>query len=153
MNLVLASRSARTIMDRHGLYDWTFKFDGAKRRAGLTNYTDRIISLSKPLTTLHDEHQVTQTTLHEVAHALAGFEAAHGDRWLSVARSIGYEGGRCGSGPVAPPNWHGVCDRGHVASSRYRRPRQGVVFSCLTCYPHGFNPDYPLSWMPATLSN
>src|SRR5699024_2059684 len=100
---------ARELMDRHGLQDWTLRFDTAKRRAGLCRYDRRLISLSKPLTALYTPEQVRETVLHEIAHALAGAAAGHGASWQSIARRIGASGQRCvdPGAPPAPATWGG----------------------------------------------
>ena len=67
-------------MARHGLGDWTFQFDRAKRRFGACNYTTRTISLSRTLTRLNDDAAVRETLLHEIAHALTP-GAGHGPAW------------------------------------------------------------------------
>ena len=50
---------------------YRFKFDNAKRRFGQCSYTDKRISLSKPLASnnLDNFFQINDTILHEIAHA------------------------------------------------------------------------------------
>src|SRR5699024_8237297 len=93
---------ARELMDRHGLQEWSLRFDTAKRRAGLCRYDRRVISLSKPLTALYTAEQVRETVLHEIAHALAGAPAGHGAAWRRVARRIGGSGLRSVDRPAPP---------------------------------------------------
>ena len=54
---------------------YSFKFDNAKRRFGQCSYTDKRISLSKPLASnnLDNFFQINDTILHEIAHALSLF--------------------------------------------------------------------------------
>jgi 3-oxoacyl-(acyl-carrier-protein) synthase len=60
-------------MREHGLEShWEFVFDSAKQRAGLCNYSDHKISLSKYIVEYHSIDQSEQVILHEIAHALAG---------------------------------------------------------------------------------
>ena len=68
---------------------WTFRFDNAKTRAGLCNYTDRRISVSRYLAARYEDDEIHQVLLHEVAHAVAGARAAHGPRWKAVAARAG----------------------------------------------------------------
>ena len=51
---------------------WTFGFDNAKRRAGLCNYTDHKITVSRYLSEKFEDDEIHQVLLHEVAHAIAG---------------------------------------------------------------------------------
>lgn len=134
MNLVAASRLARDLMDQHGLKAWTFEFDDAVRRAGMCSYAKQRISLSAPLTRIHDEREVRDTILHEVAHALAGPKAKHGPAWREVAVRIGCSGRRCvdPSAPSIDGPWVGTCPSGHRAT-RFRRP--SGIMSCRSCGP------------------
>jgi len=108
---------------RDGVGSWTFGFDHAKRRAGLCNYTERRITVSRYLAAKFDDDEVHQVLLHEVAHAMAGHEAGHGPQWKRVAREIGYVGERTHDGEIAHElaPWVGVCPGGHT-HARFRRP-------------------------------
>jgi hypothetical protein len=132
MDLGEAHRLARTLMDRHGLTDWQLRFDRAKRRAGMCRHHDRTISLSAPLAVLHEEAEVRETVLHEIAHARVGAAEGHSDRWRAEALRIGSNGERCLSAdtPSVPGDWRGVCPRGHVVE-RHRRPER--VALCARC--------------------
>lgn len=111
---------------------WSFDFDRAARRAGLTNYTARRITVSKHLAARWDDDDVHQTLLHEVAHAIAGPGAGHGPQWLRTARELGYVGGRTHQGEIATEraNWVGTCPGGHEFL-RFRRPRGR--YGCPAC--------------------
>ena len=144
MELMQARELAREAMDAHGLSDWGLRFDRAVRRAGACRYGDRVISLSAPLTRLHDEADVRDTVLHEIAHALAGPRAGHGPRWRETARRLGASPQRClpEDAPRIPGRWLGVCPQGHTID-RHRRP--GRVISCRRCAP-GFRADAVFTW-------
>lgn len=118
----------------HGQGSWSFGFDHAKRRAGLCNYTDRRITVSRYLAAKFDDDEIHQILLHEVAHAIAGSDAAHGPKWKRIARELGYVGGRTHDGPIASElaPWLGVCPAGHE-HVRFRRPSR--VASCAKCSP------------------
>lgn len=123
---------------------WTFGFDRAKRRAGLCNFTDHRITLSRPLAELAEDDEVHQVLLHEVAHALAGPRAGHGAKWKSIARDLGYVGGRThddtASQHLAP--WLGSCPAGH-AHARYRKPARPQ--SCGSCAKR-FSAEHLIEW-------
>lgn len=95
MNLHEAETLAKTAMRAHGLYDWTFRFDRAKRRSGQTNYSTRTITLSAPLTQVRKVEEVRQTIGHEIAHALVGPGAGHGPVWKAKMRELGLKVERC----------------------------------------------------------
>ncbi len=144
MELTRARELARRLMDTHGLHEWTFRFDSAKRRAGLCRYDIRVISLSRHLTALYSAAEVTETVLHEIAHALAGPKAGHGPTWRRIAREIGATGQRCvaADAPTVPAPWEGRCPAGHV-HQRFKRPTRPM--SCSRCRP-GFSVDHLVHW-------
>ena len=45
-----AQQMARELMNQHGLSEWSFRFDRARRRAGLCVHSRKEITLSGPLT-------------------------------------------------------------------------------------------------------
>ncbi|BDZ48991.1 hypothetical protein GCM10025867_12320 [Frondihabitans sucicola] len=102
---------------------WNFAFDNAKTRAGLCDYTKHRITVSRHLAGRYDDDEIHQVLLHEVAHAIAGSKAGHGPRWRTVARELGYVGGRLHDGAIASElaPWIGRCPAGHE-HYRYRTP-------------------------------
>lgn len=133
VDLQEAGRMARELMDRHGLGSWGFGFDRAKVRAGACHFTKRQVTLSRALTLAHDEAQVRETVLHEIAHALVGPRHGHDEVWRATAVSIGATGQRCyqgGDEPAVPGRWQGRCAAGHVVH-RHRRPSR--VLLCTRC--------------------
>ena len=139
---------ARTLADRllleHGLTGWRVELDGAKTRAGVCRYAERVIGLSAPLTRLHDAVEVRDTLLHEIAHALVGPEHGHDRVWQATAQRIGCSGRRClePTSPRVGGSWTGVCPAGHV-KERHRRPER--VVSCARCSPV-FSVEHLLEW-------
>lgn len=144
MDLGDAYRLAERLVAEHGLDGWRVEFDGAKRRAGICRFGDRVIGLSAPVTRLHSEEDVRDTILHEIAHALVGPRHGHDRVWREVAQRIGSTGRRCveSSAPAVTGAWLGVCSAGHVRD-RHRRPER--VLSCPECSPR-FSLDHLFSW-------
>lgn len=131
MDLTEAAGMARGLMDEHGLRGWSFGYDRAKVRAGACHFVDQRITLSRVITAAHDESQVRETVLHEVAHAMVGPRHGHDQLWRRTARSIGASGQRCYTGePVVPGRWQGRCVAGHEVQ-RHRRPSR--VLLCTRC--------------------
>lgn len=124
--------------------EWSFGFDHAKRRAGLCNYTERRITVSRYLAAKFEDDEIHQVLLHEVAHALAGPSAGHGPRWKRIAAEIGYAGGRTHDGDIAHERapWVGSCPAGH-AHYRFRRPTRPA--SCARC-ARGFSEAHLIAW-------
>ena len=132
MQTSAALRLARTLLDEHGLRDWTVGLDRAKARAGATHFRTRRITLSGPLTRVHDEHHVRDTVLHEIAHALVGPAHGHDAVWKAKARAIGASDARCFTSEAAKDlaPFIGTCPAGHEVR-RHRRPTRLVT--CAQC--------------------
>lgn len=132
VDLTLAEQLARSLMDEHGLTRWAFAFDRARVRAGACHFADRRITLSRALTAAHEEAEVRETVLHEIAHALVGPRHGHDEVWRRRAVAIGASGQRCYTAeePVVPGRWQGRCVAGHVVH-RHRRPSRLLL--CTRC--------------------
>lgn len=127
MELLAAAALARSLMDEHQLFSWSFVWSGAKRICGQCRHVQRQIVLSRPITLLNDESQVRDTILHEIAHALTPGQH-HNRIWRQKAREIGARPVRCGGQETKVPEarYHlhcPACDR--VAARRHRRPTPG----------------------------
>ncbi|MWC00306.1 SprT-like domain-containing protein [Agromyces seonyuensis] len=123
---------------------WSFGFDHAKRRAGQCNHTAHRITVSRYLAERWEDDDIHQVLLHEIAHAMAGADAAHGPVWLAQARALGYTGGRTHSGPTADEfaRWVGRCPAGHE-HVRHRKPTRPM--SCGRCR-RAFSPQHLIVW-------
>ncbi|GAA2704509.1 MULTISPECIES: SprT-like domain-containing protein [Actinoplanes] len=132
MDLNHARELATGLLARHGLTTWRLTFDDAKTRAGVCRSDRREISLSGPLIGLYTPEQVTETVLHEIAHALAGPKHGHDKVWRATAIRIGCTGRRCipEDAPRVDGSWQGVCRAGHRTTA-HRRPVR--VRSCRHC--------------------
>jgi len=83
------SEQAQSLMNQYGLHNWSFQFNGAQKQLGSCNYTKRQITLSRIVAVHKTAEQVTDVILHEIAHALAGWEAGHGPKWKEIASRLG----------------------------------------------------------------
>jgi len=89
-----ARELAWQLMRLHGLSNWKFEFDHARRRFGSCQSTRKVITLSRPLVLLNDVQQVRDTILHEIAHALTPGDG-HGAKWRRKCAEIGANPKRC----------------------------------------------------------
>ena len=94
MEITAALTLGRRLLREHGLGDWSIRTDRAKTRAGVCRFGTHTISLSAALTHLHDEAEVRDTIMHEIAHALVGPFHGHDDVWRAKAIEIGCTGQR-----------------------------------------------------------
>jgi len=144
----LVSALARAGIERHlPGQGWAFALDSGKRRAGLCNYTDRRISISKHHIEVHKVDESLQVLAHEVAHALSGKAAGHGKKWLAPAKSIGYRAEKFSGQEIAKEKapWVGACPQGHE-HYRYRKPTRPL--SCGLC-ERGFSTRNLIAWRKA----
>jgi predicted SprT family Zn-dependent metalloprotease len=136
MNLYEAAHLAKDLMKQHGLIQWSFYFDHARRRFGKCDYTHRKITLSRPLTLLNSIDEVRDTILHEIAHALCPKDG-HGPRWRAICRKIGARPTRCytDAAVVSPPRraapYRFGCPSCNWWVERRRRSRR--VYLCKIC--------------------
>jgi len=134
---------ANELFQKHRLINYSFGFDRAVRRAGLCNYTQRRITISKHLLET-DIDQIEQVLLHEIAHALVGQQAGHGPLWKAKATELGYRHERINGTELAKSTakWEGRCPEGHQ-HFRSRKPTR--MLSCKHCAP-AFSRRYLISW-------
>ena len=136
MNLYAARNRAIQLMKQHGLHNWTFRFDHARRRFGSCRCRSKVITLSRPLTFLNEESQVRDTILHEIAHALAP-DDGHGAIWKAKCREIGADPRRTYTDEqvISPPRrvapFEIGCERCGWWHDRHRRTRRKLI--CRTC--------------------
>ncbi|MGN6753177.1 MAG: SprT-like domain-containing protein [Intrasporangium sp.] len=143
MDLSEALSLARELVRAHRLDGWTVGLDRAKARAAACHFRDRRITLSSHLTALHEQDEVRDSILHEIAHALVGPRHGHDEVWRATAIAIGSTGSRCvEGGPAVSGNWWGTCRAGHH-TTRHRRPER--VMTCARC-SSTFDVRYLLAW-------
>jgi predicted SprT family Zn-dependent metalloprotease len=126
---------ARRLMRRHGLARWEFGLNRSKRNLGLCRYTLQRIELSAHFVAGHDEPAIRDVILHEIAHALAGHEAAHGPLWRAICRAIGARPERCGNVRMPLGRWLATCPGCCRQFDCIRRPPRNRRYMCPTCGP------------------
>jgi len=116
------------------LIGWNIAIDHAKKRLGLTDYTKKLITVSKHFLRgpTCDEKKIRNTVLHEIAHALAGHKAAHGEKWKKIALKIGCNGKICDTMDLPDAKWLMVCPKNCFKYSYFRKPKIDNKI-CLKC--------------------
>lgn len=124
---------AQSHMNKFGLDTWQLEIDRAVRRAGLCNYSHRVISLSHHYITRNVwDGVVEDTVLHEIAHALVGPGHGHNSIWKRKCIEVGARPERCyDSSQVDMPErrYIGMCPSCNLTIRRFRR-RQLVCNKC-----------------------
>ena len=147
MNLNHARGLAVELIAKHGLTEWRFRFDNALRRFGCCKHSSKTITLSAKLTELNSETRVTNTILHEIAHALVGVGHGHDLIWKRKAVEIGCNGERCyNPQEVNSPDgkYTAVCPNCKHEHKRFRKKIRRS--SCGYCSGGKFNPEYELKY-------
>ena len=139
MNLAKLEMMAKDCLFHHGLAQqgWTVVWNNRKRSMGRCNYRTKAIELSRPVAILNNEDEMLDTVLHEIAHALAGYEASHNRTWKICAMSIGARPQHCGGSKVihVPGKFQAVCPACGKTFNRHRKPKPNrkTVSRC-PCY-------------------
>jgi len=93
MEMWKADRIANELLKKHGLDDWKVAFNGRLSRAfGRCYYRAKTIELNTTLVNLNSEELVTETIIHEIAHALE--QGGHTEAWRRKYLEIGGNGNR-----------------------------------------------------------
>lgn len=122
---------AHRLLTKHGLFQkgWRFQFDQARSRAGQCRYDKKIISMSQYFALHAAQHDVIDTILHEIAHALTP-RRGHDRVWKQVAMTIGCTGERCHTVKFAKPKYLQQCVRGCWQREVHRRRKDLVCRLC-----------------------
>lgn len=126
---------------------WKFEFDNAKVRFGCCKYRSKTITLSKHLVLLNDIDAVLDTILHEIAHALAGYSAGHGNKWKQIAKDIGCTGDRCYNPKIVntpESKYYAFCFGCRHTYTKHRTSSRNQ--SCGECGGNRYNPNFKLDW-------
>ena len=122
---------ARAAMLRHGLAGWTFAFDRAIQSLGTCSDSRRQITLSAVHAQGDPIDDVTDTILHEIAHALTPGHG-HDAVWKAKASELGATPTAHGRSPSLDrlkSRWVGTCP---VCGARILRHRRQHA-SCADC--------------------
>ena len=111
---------------------WQFGFDLAPSRGGVRKYKEKQLSLSITYCLKASRAEITDTVLHEIAHAIVGPRHGHDAVWKAAAARIGCTAERCHQVKHTLPRWHGRCGC-EKKWERQRLTRRTRTWICATC--------------------
>ena len=124
------AQQADELLQKHQLSDWRFTYDDATKRGGVCLYKDKMISISQQFCLRADEAEITDTLLHEIAHALVGPNHGHDAVWKAKALEIGCSGNRTHNIHFTPPKFIVSCSLCDWHIGREKRSRELVCKHC-----------------------
>jgi predicted SprT family Zn-dependent metalloprotease len=129
MQLTELQNKANELLAQYNLNDWRFEIGKTVSSVGRCFHRQKKIEFSQYF--LHiGEVNITDTLLHEIAHALVGPGHKHNYVWRAKAIEVGARPIRCKAVvPSKEPTYWGVCQcRKHPF---YRKPTR--TFKCRMC--------------------
>ena len=121
---------AEILLQKHRLESWRFGFDHAMRRGGRCTFDRHEISVSEQFAFAASDEEVTDTILHEIAHALVGPKHGHDATWKAMAKRIGCSGHVTHDIDFSSARWVLTCTTCGWREPRLRRRRGLVCKSC-----------------------
>lgn len=122
---------ANDLLADNNLYNWKCEVSyDARTWLGITRHSNKRILISNYLLESQDNDNILDTILHEIAHALCGYDEAHGDKWLRTARKLGCTGEVTGN-RLAPYVYSAIC--GDCGYEYNRDTLRNSKFSCKNC--------------------
>ncbi len=83
---------ARDLMNQHGLHDWDIHWGENDNEAGRCYFEAQVISFNRKYLLDTAAHNIRDTILHEIAHALVRPNDNHDKEWWSKFKEIGGDG-------------------------------------------------------------
>lgn len=137
------------LQEKYDLQDWHLKFNTNKRFRGWCKPRYKRIELSIYMLNSDTPKGITNTLLHEIAHAIVGCHHQHNEVWRQKAIEIGCDGNRCGDAFEVEPNYIAFCPNCNKKYSCFRLPRNNGTRVCSTCYHSKVPPARcMLTWCP-----
>jgi predicted SprT family Zn-dependent metalloprotease len=116
---------------------WRFVFSNHQTIVGQCDFNSKRIKFSQHYLMKNDAEFITDTLLHEIAHALVGPNHGHDYTWRRKAIEIGCNGERtCGADvkSTAKPNYLMKCPTCGWHTYRFRMKRRNFGGRCPECH-------------------
>jgi predicted SprT family Zn-dependent metalloprotease len=136
MDLDHATEIAFKLIRANGLIDWDFKLNKNKRRLGVCKEYIKRIELSEHYVLRNEYEHVTDTILHEIAHALVGAEHGHDAVWKDMCLRLGCTPKACENAVEMPVgDWRAQCPGCKQLFHRHKKPARLRGMYCVPCGP------------------
>lgn len=156
--IIAIQKQANQLLHEHGLWEqgWTFKLSSSTRRVAVCKHNLKRIEYSAHYLNAPAE-EVTDTLLHEIAHALVGPGMGHNYAWKAKCREIGAKPERLASeetsqATTAKPNYRWKCEVCGWHADRFRLKRHLIENAlCPRCKSRGIQSilkAYKLTYKP-----
>jgi len=99
---------------------WRFGFETTASRAAVCRHRDKTIAMALSYALRAPRHEIVDTLLHEIAHAIVGPNHKHDRVWKAKAREIGCTAERCTSLQHSVGGWLGRCTTCSRTWTRHR---------------------------------
>ncbi len=130
--LTQVAERADELLAKHQLHEWRFTFDHANRRAGHCIHRQQLITLSGQFCLIANDDEITDTILHEIAHALVDPKHGHNKVWQAKAREIGCSANVTHCVEFSVPKYIISCSKCGTHGTRYKRKQNSVCARCHT---------------------
>lgn len=136
--LLWVYRRANELLSEYGLKEqgWVFQVRNTTSLVGQCDYNKKVIHFSGHYLLKTPVEEIEDTLLHEIAHALCGFDAGHGPIWKAKAIEVGARPQRCAderSISTAKPNYVIRCENCGWSVERFRMRRRNFGSTCPRC--------------------
>lgn len=129
-----AARLADTLIKKHLKSPWTFKFNKRRTSLGICIFDKKVIQISTPFVECNTLEKVREVILHEIAHALAGYNAGHGPKWAKECRKLGIEPIVSYRDVVMPPGkFVATCKNCETRYNKQHKVKKGYGYVCPLC--------------------
>ena len=110
LNVGITLQEMQSIVDSHlPNSNWKVVINTNKKRLGVCKYRTRVIGISIFHALTSKRSEVLDTLLHEIAHAVVGWNHGHNEVWRSKAIALGCNGNRCGADMKVKGKYVGKC--------------------------------------------